>query len=73
MLALGAVTVLARGLGVNTAVFTIVRPLLLWPLPFPRAAELVPITPPRDAGRGPDLGSGQFLTRVDDRMYEDGA
>ncbi len=40
-LACAAVLILAIGIGANTAVFSLVRPILLKPLPFTRADELV--------------------------------
>ena len=40
---LSAVLILGLGIGINTAVFTLVRAVLLNPLPFPDADELVMI------------------------------
>jgi putative ABC transport system permease protein len=51
--ALAAVTSLALGIGVNTAIFTLVNALFLNPLPVDRAAELVAVYTVDDKNRSP--------------------
>jgi predicted permease len=48
--ALVAVVILTLGIGANTAVFSVVNPLLLRPMPFPDADRLVWIEPDEDGG-----------------------
>jgi predicted permease len=45
-----AITILALGIGANTAVFSVVNPLILRPMPFPDAARLVWIEPDEEGG-----------------------
>ena len=51
-----AVLTIAVGIGANTAIFSVVRTVLLSPLPFPQSQELVMV-----GGQLPGLGS-QDLT-----------
>jgi predicted permease len=61
-----AVTILALGIGANTAVFSVVNPLLLRELPLRDASRLVWITNTTDTG---DSGLSGVTHRVD--MFED--
>jgi predicted permease len=56
-LAISAILILGIGIGANTAVFSLVRPVLLKPLPFERTSELVWIA---NAGQGDGLSGQTF-------------
>jgi predicted permease len=60
---IAAATTLAIGIGASTAVFSAVAPILLEPLPFPHAAQLVTVMDRSPAGDAnpPTLGSFQEL------------
>ncbi len=62
--ALGAIAVLALGIGVNTAVFSIVRPILLLPLPFANPHQLVWISPSSEEGRSIGTYTGAELDEL---------
>lgn len=63
--ALVAVVILAIGIGANTAVFSVINPLLLKPLPFRDADRLVWIA---NAGRGDGLSSRTYRVAAYEAM-----
>ena len=62
-----AVTVLTLGvgLGASTAIFGVVKPVLLEPLPYPGAGRIVSVADRSSDGRGIDVTFGTFLELVD--------
>jgi predicted permease len=66
--ALLAVVILAVGIGANTAVFSVVNPLLLKPLPFRDAHRLVWIA---NTGRGDGLSGRTFRVAAYEAMARD--
>lgn len=58
------VVTLALGIGASTTVFSVIRPILVEPLPFPRANELVTIDDRNDEGVPMPLTFGTYLEVV---------
>lgn len=53
-----AILVMALGIGANVALFTVVRNVLLNPLPFPAPNQLIALYPKSDPGRGGGMVAG---------------
>ncbi len=71
---IAAVLTLALGIGATTAIFSVVYSVLIKPLPFPNAAELVRIRHPAPGLGVPDLGSSPamfFTYRKENRTFVD--
>jgi ABC-type antimicrobial peptide transport system permease subunit len=54
------VLVMALGIGANVALFTVVRSVLLNPLPFPAPSQLVALYAKADTGKGGSVAAGDF-------------
>jgi predicted permease len=55
-----AILVMALGIGANVALFTVVRSVLLDPLPFPVPNQLIALYPKSDTGKGGVVAGGDF-------------
>src|ERR1700744_2100578 len=55
-----AILVMALGIGANVALFTVVRGVLLNPLPFPAPNQLVALYAKADTGKGGSVAAGDF-------------
>jgi predicted permease len=55
-----AILVMALGIGANVALFTVVRSVLLNPLPFPAPNQLVALYAKADTGKGGSVAAGDF-------------
>jgi putative ABC transport system permease protein len=55
-----AILVMALGIGANVALFTVVRSVLLNPLPFPAPNQLVALYGKADTGKGGSVAGGDF-------------
>src|ERR1041384_1079248 len=60
---LSVILILAVGIGVNSAVFTVVRSVVLNPLPYPNAHQLVVLwkTSKADSSKRSGVAPGDFL------------
>src|SRR5262245_20000447 len=69
-----AVVTLAIGIGANTAIFSVAEGVLLKPLPFPNAAELVAVDHTAPGVNLPSVGAAPFLYftyRDEARTFQD--
>jgi predicted permease len=55
-----AILVMALGIGANVALFTVVRSVLLNPLPFPAPNQLIALYARADTGKGGSIAAGDF-------------
>lgn len=55
-----AILVMALGIGANVALFTVVRAVLLDPLPFPQPNQLIALYGKSDTGKGDIVATGDF-------------
>jgi predicted permease len=55
-----AILVMALGIGANVALFTVVRSVLLNPLPFPAPNQLIALYGKSDTGKGGVVAAGDF-------------
>lgn len=55
-----AILVMALGIGANVALFTVVRAVLLDPLPFPQPNQLIALYGKSDTGKGDIVAAGDF-------------
>lgn len=66
-----AVLVMALGIGANVALFTVVRSVLLNPLPFPFAYRLIALYGKTDAGKGGSVAAADFYDwQSESRSFE---
>jgi predicted permease len=66
-----AILVMALGIGANVALFTIVRSVLLNPLPFPAPNQLVALYAKADTGKGGSVAASDFYDwQSESRSFE---
>lgn len=68
------VATLALGIGANTAIFSVIEGILLKPLPFPKAEELISVSHAAPGVNLTDAGGAPFLNftyREEGRTFED--
>jgi len=66
-----AILALALGIGVNTAIFTVVNAVLLQPLPYPEPDRVVQVDRQfPDGGRGNSISIPKFMAWKDNHVFQ---
>jgi len=65
-----AILALALGVGVNTAIFTVVNAVLLQPLPYPEPDRMVTVTRHYPNGDGDSISIPKFMVWKDNHVFQ---
>src|SRR5215472_2434815 len=69
--AIAAITILALGIGANTAIFTLINAVLLAPLPYPQADRIVQFWMTYQSGSGLILSIPEINLLQQQSIFED--